>query len=311
MSLRVLCRYLVLIGGLLGFHAMAIGAPELARREGPGLAERLDGLYRFESFTLDSRDAERHYRVYLGIPRSSGRSASGHPVLYLLDGNAVEDDLERADLEPLAELPVLVMLGYATEQRFEVESRAFDYTPGPPLRDVEGPRAGGGAEAFLRLLVDQVKPEVERRVMIDASRQTLWGHSFGGLFALFVLSHAPETFQQYAVADPALWWADGALFRQMQQQVSAQAAGRHLLVMRAGAEARRPVLSEEQKKRLEERQRATQSVPSDAALVLLRHLVATAAVQGHYREYPGLSHGPLFRASVLPALRMAVGHWED
>jgi predicted alpha/beta superfamily hydrolase len=38
-------------------------------------------------------------------------------------------------------------------------------------------------------------------------------HSLGGLFALYVLFHFPETFQAYLVSSPAIWWDREVVWR--------------------------------------------------------------------------------------------------
>src|SRR5690606_6559257 len=43
-------------------------------------------------------------------------------------------------------------------------------------------------------------------VPIDESRQTLYGHSYGGLFVLHALRTQPGAFQRYVAASPSLWW---------------------------------------------------------------------------------------------------------
>ena len=38
------------------------------------------------------------------------------------------------------------------------------------------------------------------------------GHSLGGLFSLYALLSAPETFNRYVASSPSLWWDDRVLF---------------------------------------------------------------------------------------------------
>ena len=41
---------------------------------------------------------------------------------------------------------------------------------------------------------------------IDAHRQTLFGHSLGGLFVLGVMFKHPESFKNYVASSPSIWW---------------------------------------------------------------------------------------------------------
>jgi predicted alpha/beta superfamily hydrolase len=41
----------------------------------------------------------------------------------------------------------------------------------------------------------------------------LFGHSLGGLFAVYTLFHRAEMFESYVISSPALWWDDGAIWK--------------------------------------------------------------------------------------------------
>src|SRR5229473_1892795 len=64
----------------------------------------------------------------------------------------------------------------------------------------------GGAAAFLQFLEKEMMPAVEARYKVDAHRRSLFGHSLGGLFAVYVLFHQPELFDSYLITSPALDW---------------------------------------------------------------------------------------------------------
>ncbi len=46
-------------------------------------------FYYFSVTSFDSVDGTRHYRVWTAVPNTT--AASGYPILYMLDGNAVMD----------------------------------------------------------------------------------------------------------------------------------------------------------------------------------------------------------------------------
>ena len=48
---------------------------------------------------------------------------------------------------------------------------------------------------------------------LTVKRRIIAGEGLGGLFVLHALLHHPESFDGYAVLDPALWWDRGALLR--------------------------------------------------------------------------------------------------
>ena len=64
----------------------------------------------------------------------------------------------------------------------------------------------GGAAAFLRFLREEVRPFVESRYRVAQGGSGLFGDSLGGLFALYALFHAPNSFDRYIVGSPSIWW---------------------------------------------------------------------------------------------------------
>lgn len=85
-------------------------------------------------------------------------------------------------------------------------------------RDFASPRPGmveaGNAPAFLEFIEQEVKPLVTREFLLNPARQTLFGHSLAGYFALWVLLNHPSAFGTYAAISPSIWWdRDGLLNR--------------------------------------------------------------------------------------------------
>lgn len=310
----------VLLGAmLLAFPAeCALARPELDRPAGPTVADTGSAAYRFENLNFVSADGERRYRVVVAIPRRPA-AATGYPAVYLLDGNAALAALDEPLLQTLAgdDPPVIVALGYETPLRFDVRSRAFDYTP--PLADgqsyvdeLAGDRKGGGAGHFLDLLEQRIKPAVEKLAPVDRARQTLWGHSYGGLFVLHVLATRPEAFQSYASADPSLWWRRGEMIERLRAVAGNWSrSGFRLLVMRSGEDRDGAGPAGASPEAMAARRQAVASVPEDAARQLARELSGWPGLSVHYREFPTLTHGGLLPVSLKPALRLSMGHLDD
>ncbi len=206
--------------GLLALLPALAGAAPGAK---PGWAEAT--LPYGEQHDVTSRQG-RHYRIYLSRPQLPP-PAGGYPVLYVLDGNALFPLLamQARALEMRVAVngaePVLVVgIGYPGDALYDVAARAEDYTP--PTADLgdSGDRlsaARGGAERFLDFIEREVKPLVQTRYPVDRSRQTLFGHSYGGLFTLYTLFNRPASFQAYIAASPSLWWGKGAIFDDLQR----------------------------------------------------------------------------------------------
>lgn len=68
---------------------------------------------------------------------------------------------------------------------------------------------GAGAAALHRLLQTRLLPDVATLAPIDPRRRALFGHSFGGLFALDALARAPDGFSACVAVSPSVWRAPG------------------------------------------------------------------------------------------------------
>ncbi|THU03698.1 alpha/beta hydrolase [Lampropedia puyangensis] len=277
---------------------------------GPTVADLPSPYYQFEKLRFDSRDGKRHYRVYVGIPRSPAPQ-EGYPVLYMLDGNAAMHTLKEADLEKLAQNnpPVLVGIGYDVPTRHDVVARAFDYTPpvlaedGSPKSDVvDRSRPGGGAELFLDLIESTIRPAVAARTSIDASHQTLWGHSYGGLFTLYAMVTRPQLFQRYVAGDPSTGWGDNALLKKAAAFHAQQAPGISAQVLVGGGRAVTP--SRDQPNAAANVPVATPPQGRESTHALVARLAAEG-MDITFQAFPQQSHSQLFATSLYPALALA------
>lgn len=272
------------------------------------VADRPSEHYRFETHRLDSADGQRHYRIQIAIPRTTVPEG-GRNALYMLDGNAAIDTLTEQDLEMLfhRNAPVLIAVGYDVPTRNDVVSRAYDYTPpvfenGQPIaRPVVRGRLGGGADIFLAFINERVKPLAQARAQLGDT-EYLWGHSYGGLFALHALFTQPDAFSGYIAGDPSAWWHEGALIQEWNAFDPARAAGKRVAIL-AGTKPRE----------------SSRPAP-DAAPVLdangkpldLRRAVREMAVRlqengawASHETFPEHGHGDMIRVSLEHALRIA------
>lgn len=276
---------LVLLLAAPGLTTLARPAPD--QPMDTQILQRQDLPYTFNTLDLDSADGQRHYRIWIGKPNHAA-PAKGYPSLWMLDGNAAVGALDPDLLKGLANrrAPLLVAIGYQTPLRIERNGRTLDYTPTrrgvseqkDPLTDVPS----GGADAFLDLLRDRIRPQVARQVKLDAHDQTLWGHSYGGLLVLHTLFTRPQMFNHYAAASPSLWW-DEPLISAESQQLKAPHAS--LLLMRGSAEPATP------------RGRAT-AEPDRLAKEMVARLKKVPGLKLQYHSFAGMSHGETLPASL-------------
>jgi hypothetical protein len=94
--------------------------------------------------------------------------------------------------------------------------RTRDMTPTHTLERPEGTddtlATSGGADVFLRFLVEELIPTIDRAYRTQPYR-ILVGHSFGGLFALHAWQRTPDLFQAYVALDPSVFWDEEVLHR--------------------------------------------------------------------------------------------------
>ncbi|WP_136605574.1 alpha/beta hydrolase [Paenibacillus dokdonensis] len=169
-----------------------------------------------EQWTIQSHLERRTYRIMAARPVGDP-PPDGYPVIYLLDGNSVFGTMVEAlrlqcrRPDKSGVMPAIVVgIGYETNDPYPPE-RFYDLTP-IPSKEFRKLSAGvpepeqGGAEAFLQFIEKELKPQIESEFPIDRRRQTLFGHSLGGLFTLYALFSKPESFQYYIAGSPSLHW---------------------------------------------------------------------------------------------------------
>ncbi|WP_152397356.1 alpha/beta hydrolase [Paenibacillus guangzhouensis] len=164
---------------------------------------------------IRSEHTDREYQIMVAIPHSPPPEA-GYPVTYVLDGNSVFGTMMEAVRlqsrrpEKTGVLPqVIVGIGYRTEEPFD-PARMVDYSLPIPREELPSPPGReswpeyGGADRFLRVIEEEVKPLISQHVQIDRTKQSLFGHSLGGLFVLHTLFTKPKAFQTYIAGSPSI-----------------------------------------------------------------------------------------------------------
>ncbi|QUS35409.1 alpha/beta hydrolase [Falsirhodobacter algicola] len=235
------------------------------------------------SHRIEVEDTGR-FRIFRAVPRqgSSGRA------LYLLDGNAAFDALTPEMLARTRDH--VIGIGYRTDRKFDTDQRSLDYTPSPgagPMPDPAQPgRQIGGAAEFHALLIGPLRRAAEGDAAIR--HRTLWGHSYGGLFALHALVSGQGGFEGYAPISPSLWWQDGLMMRRTAEAGARRLTG-HIHIAYGDAEARR-------------------DQPGGAAEMarqkhhLVQMLREHRGLSVEETVFPGLTHGATFAAGLALVL---------
>ena len=172
----------------------------------------------------DMHFENKAYRLFIAEPKQQSKPL---PVLYLLDG-------------------------YVSDDAYSINERRRDYTFS--VQD-ETFKNGGGAADFLRFIQTEVKPYIEQHYRIHNKKQHFFGHSFGGLFGLYILFHQPNLFQYYTLASPSLWWGKGEFLPKKSDWIAHKPE--HILITLGEYEEfpeKDPQITSEQKQRIQQRQ---------------------------------------------------------
>lgn len=192
-------------------------------------------LSRSLSFDMDSKTTGQRYRILIGMPHKDA-PATGYPVLWALDGLASFPFMEVARPRPVSPTEsakwremvgdepagLIVAVGYASGDAFDVNARARDYTPETTAKTGDAfSTQHGGAASFLKFLTEELRPLLARHFAMNPGQHTLFGFSYGGLFALHTLSKQPHHFQRYWAASPSLWFGEHHTMKALPQRLAA------------------------------------------------------------------------------------------
>ncbi len=168
-------------------------------------------------FDMTSKVNGRHYRIFVHTPPMPP-PAGGYPVLFVTDGNGTFPIAAgQAEIDEVSggRMILVVGIGYPTlDADAPLTLRNRDLTPSPPLADQPGvppdakPQDFGGSESFYRFITEEVRPTIAAAYKVNQMDQTLYGHSYGGLFTLGVLFHHPNAFRSFVISSPSIWWND-------------------------------------------------------------------------------------------------------
>ncbi|GLC43975.1 hypothetical protein PLESTB_000215900 [Pleodorina starrii] len=193
----------------------------LTKRQGGGAASR-----------TNKWSEEKRLRVWTPPGFDPARPPpGGYPVLFMQDGqNMFEDWLAHqgvswrvgytaSQLVSSGELPPFVVVAVDSAGAM----RSLNYLPYPPGTGAGGFRGdaerwpGGGLEAYMSRLVEEIMPLVQQRFSVssDPAKVAFGGGSFAGVSALYAALHYPHVFGCVLAESPSLWIAEGRFLQDM------------------------------------------------------------------------------------------------
>lgn len=168
--------------------------------------------------TLYSEVLKENRNFQVLLPQDYSKTKK-YDVVYVLDGEGNASMISQVQ-------------GFARESGFMPQTiivgvhnvdRTRDFTP----TRVEGNNSGGAAN-FLNFLQNELIPYVNKNYSVSGSN-TLFGHSLGGLFAMYALLNKPNVFDVYLAADPSFWWDNNAMIKMTAEQISKPLSSQKLL----------------------------------------------------------------------------------
>jgi predicted alpha/beta superfamily hydrolase len=179
-----------------------------------GENERLRLHRQFASALLPARRD-----VIIALPPEYFTASRHYPVLYLQDGQNLFDPTTSFvkgsfwDVQTTADRligegaiePLIIAGIYNTGL-----ARMEEYTP------IHDRKLGGGkGELYGRLLVEELKPWVDRayRTLDDPENSGVGGSSLGALESLYIGLTWPHVFGRLAILSPSVWWSQGAMLQ--------------------------------------------------------------------------------------------------
>ncbi|WP_180126135.1 alpha/beta hydrolase-fold protein [Rhodoferax sp. BLA1] len=247
---------------------------------------------------LDPATGERR-ELFLSEAKSTAGAAAR--LLVLLDGNlsAVPAALmQHARMERgLGNPPpcTVVGVGYPDVQFYDRARRTRDYLPPMPMGLDTSAWQGGRADTFAHFLDASLLPWLEARQGAAFSEVGLFGHSYGGLFALHKLLHQPGRFDAFFSISPSLWWADGWLLDQLPGAVG-RCTGRTLF-LGIGADERAMPGDDAQRQALHQERNLQARFARLVAELQAQHLCFTA------ETFAGEDHGSVLYPAISRAVR--------
>jgi uncharacterized protein len=185
---------------------------------------------RTEVKKLYSEIVGQEYELFISLPKSYNSGNTSYPVIIGLDAYTTflitKGCIDAfTSLYPLMPEVILVGIGYGGDESNSlakwIAGRTRDFTP---VKDIGTEQyyeqfitglgyettkvQSGGALLFLDFLHNELLPYINSNYRIDNKNKALMGASLGGLFALYTLFHAPETFNKYFIESPSIQYSN-------------------------------------------------------------------------------------------------------
>ena len=206
-----------------GLVLLTVSVSKSQAQASPAMDERQVTLDQTLEWKMQNQQGAT-YRILISKPEGAVPDSGGYPVIYVLDGNAYFASLHEAKrAQEQFRQAIIVGIAYPGEAPHNFLRRSYDLSP--PVAEEQNTPPQGGQDELLDFIEHSLMPAIAERFPVDANHQSLYGHSFGGMFAIYALFTRPDLFDHIVAASPSLWWNDSYLLkheRDFRQQVEAE-----------------------------------------------------------------------------------------
>lgn len=139
--------------------------------------------------------------ITVGLPFNYQPDTTNYPMVFHTDGDVMfamgTEILRLMSFEPGVSPVITVSVSYGDFGSW-INARQRDYHPSSAAVESEG------AARFLNVLKNEVTPFLRDRYALAESGHVLYGHSSGGLFAMFTAFQEPALFDRVLISSPSL-----------------------------------------------------------------------------------------------------------
>jgi predicted alpha/beta superfamily hydrolase len=165
--------------------------------------------------SIYSKILNEQRRIKICLPEEyKPGSDSKYDVVYILDGETHFDDFlyiykfaRNNDF-----LPPIILIALPNTNKGSENTRDRDFSP----EITSDNQKAGGAGNFIDFLKNELMPYINRKLPASGDN-SLYGHSLGGLFTMYVLLKEPGLFTNYYCSDPTFPWNNGHIIKMAEE----------------------------------------------------------------------------------------------
>lgn len=159
---------------------------------------------------------QRSVKILLPESYKAG-SSDKYEVIYVTDGEWAMDPFSFVYKWAQGEnfVPPAIIVAIPNRYIDKANQRDRDFLP----IHVPDLAISGGADHFLSFLKNELIPYIDKKYPTNGTN-SIYGHSYGGLFVLYALLSEPQLFESYYATDPPFGWNDDYLIKKASEKLN-------------------------------------------------------------------------------------------